>query len=85
LEPTNADPLAFLIGRRYSLTMDTPKLARGLYRTGSYEAGNAAAYVTDGTMAFEIDESTYRMRPYLPVFDGLPTREEYEANGGKVA
>lgn len=65
--------------------MDTTKRTRGLYRTGSYESGNAAAYVTDGTMGFEIDEATYRMRPYLPVFDGLPTKEEYQANGGQVA
>lgn len=65
--------------------MSESKSPRGLYRTGTYEGGDAAAYVTDGTMGFEVDEATYRMRPYLPVFDRLPTKAEYEANGGKIA
>ena len=65
--------------------MTTTKISRGLNRTGTYESGATYAYVTDGTMGFDVDEATYRRRPYFPVYDALPTKEEYEANGGKVA
>ena len=44
-----------------------------------------SAYVTDGALSFDVDEATYRMGPYFPVYDALPTKEEYEANGGKNA
>jgi hypothetical protein len=77
--------LALLPSRVYPKGMTTTKNARGLYRTGTYDSGATYAYVTDGTQGFEINEATYRGGAYVPAYDALPTKEEYEANGGKVA
>ena len=60
------------------------KVTRGLYRTGSYEAGDLSAFVSDGTMGFDIPEGDYRTRGYNPTFEALPTREEYETIKGEV-
>lgn len=65
--------------------MTATRSPRGRYRTGSYEAHDLSAFVSDGTMGFDVPEHLYRERGYNPTFEALPTREEYEANGGRVA
>jgi hypothetical protein len=66
--------------------MSELKRPYGRYRWQVPGSESAFAYVSDGTLAFDIDEATYRMRNYLPAFDGLPTKEEeYLQNGGKLA
>jgi len=49
------------------------KRPRGLYRTPGW------AYVTDGTMTFDITESDYRRSAYKPDYDGLPSKQDYDA------
>lgn len=44
----------------------------GLYRT------NAWAYVTNGTMAFQVPEAEYRALGYEPNYDNLPWKESYD-------
>ncbi len=45
---------------------------RGLYRTIAW------AYVTDGTMAFQVPEAEYRALGYEPDYDNLPWKERYD-------
>jgi hypothetical protein len=49
---------------------------RGLYRTIAW------AYVTNGTMAFQVPEANYRAFGYEPNYDNLPWKEDYEAAKG---
>ena len=42
---------------------------RGLYRTIAW------AYVTNGTMAFQVPEADYRAFGYEPHYDNLPWKE----------
>ena len=46
---------------------------RGLYRTIAW------AYVTNGTMAFQVAEADYRAFGYQPDYDKLPWQESYDA------
>ena len=62
--------------------MTAARLPKGLYRTGSYETGDAAAFVDGGSMGFEVNEARYRDASYSPPFDSLPTKKDFEANGG---
>jgi hypothetical protein len=71
--------------RGYLDGMTELKRPYGRYRWQMPESESAFAYVSDGTLAFDIDEATYRMRSYLPAFDALPTKEEHLQNGGKLA
>jgi len=45
----------------------------GLYRTPGW------AYVTDGTMTFDILERDYRRSGYKPDYDSLPFKQDYDA------
>ena len=49
---------------------------RGLYRTIAW------AYVTSGTMAFQVPEADYRAFGYEPDYDNLPWKESYDAAKG---
>jgi hypothetical protein len=71
-------------GQRYLRGMTELKRSYGRYRWQVPESEAAYAYVSDGALAFDIDEAAYRMRGYLPAFDALPTKEEYVQNGGKI-
>jgi hypothetical protein len=54
------------------LSEDVAKMAevfRGLYRTIAW------AYVTNGTMAFQVPEADYRAFGYEPHYDDLPWKE----------
>jgi len=46
---------------------------RGLYRIPCW------AYITDGTLAFDITEAHYRKHGYEPPYDNLPSKQQYEA------
>ena len=46
---------------------------RGLYRTIAW------AYVTNGTVAFQVPEADYRAFGYQPDYDKLPWKESYDA------
>jgi len=50
---------------------------RGLYRT------SGAAFVTDGSTAFDIPEEEYRASLYPPDYDDLPSKDAYRANQGR--
>jgi len=61
------------------LFKDVAKMAevfRGLYRTIAW------AYVTNGTMAFQVPEADYRAFGYEPHYDNLPWKENYDAAKG---
>ena len=58
---------------------------RGLYRIGDMQAGDTFARVKDGLGVRTITEAAYRISPYLPVYDALPSREEFLNNGGRDA
>jgi len=61
------------------LSTDVTKMAeafRGLYRT------IACAYVTSGTMAFQVPEADYPAFGYEPLYDNLPWKENYDAAKG---
>jgi hypothetical protein len=49
------------------------KTFRGLYRTIAW------AFVTNGTMAFQVPETEYRAFGYQPDYDSLPWKESYDA------
>ena len=49
---------------------------RGLYRTIAW------AYVTNGTMEFQVPEADYRAFGYEPNYDNLPWKENYDAAKG---
>lgn len=65
--------------------MTASRTPRGLYREGTYESGDTTAWITDGTIGMTIPEATYRLRGYSPAYDALPTKAEYEENGGSSA
>ena len=46
---------------------------RGLYRTTAW------AYVTNGTMSFQVPETEYRAFRYEPDYDKLLWKENYDA------
>ena len=46
---------------------------RGLYRTIAW------AYVTNGTMAFQVQEAEYRAFGYRPDYDEPPWKESYDS------
>jgi len=46
---------------------------RGLYRTVAW------AYVTNGTMSFQVSETEYRGFAYKPDYGTLPWKENYDA------
>jgi len=60
------------LGRRLGADMQA-KPFRGLYRTVAW------AYVTNGTMSFQVPEAEYRAFKYEPDFDSLPWKESYNA------
>ncbi|MGA0601762.1 hypothetical protein ACO2Q3_13735 [Caulobacter sp. KR2-114] len=60
------------------------KRPHGRYRETNPASGATYANVSDGSMAFDIDEATYRLREYLPAYDALPTKAEYLENGGQI-
>jgi hypothetical protein len=43
----------------------------GLYRTVAW------AYVTNGTMSFQVPEAEYRAFGYKPAYEKLPWKEDY--------
>jgi hypothetical protein len=49
------------------------KAFRGIYRTTAW------AYVTNGTMAFQVPEADYRAFGYEPDYNKLPWKESYDA------
>jgi hypothetical protein len=49
------------------------KQPRGLFRTPGW------AYVTDGTMTFDITESDYPRSGYKPDYERLPSKHDYDA------
>ncbi len=49
------------------------------------KSGPTYARVTDGAIKRTISEADYRLGDCLPVYDALPTKDEYIANGGKDA
>jgi hypothetical protein len=53
------------------------KAFRGLYRTVAW------AYVTNGTMAFQVPEADYHAFGNEPDYDNLPWRENYNAAKGR--
>jgi hypothetical protein len=53
------------------------KVAHGLYRVPGW------AYVTGGTIAFDISETDYRAGGYAPVYEEIPTKEDYDASQAK--
>jgi hypothetical protein len=46
---------------------------RGLYREVAW------AYVTNGTMSFQVPEADYRAFGYEPAYEKLPWKEDYLA------
>ena len=52
---------------------------RGLYRTIAW------AYVTNGTMAFQVPEAEYRAFGYQPDYNQLPWKDGYSPNAGTAA
>jgi hypothetical protein len=61
-------------GAHYIAAMATE--FRGLYRTIAW------AYVTNGSMAFQVPEMDYRAFGYEPDYDSLPWQESYDAAKG---
>jgi hypothetical protein len=49
------------------------KVVRGLYRFPGW------AYITDGTMTFDIREEDYRAKGYRPDYNKLPSKPDYDA------
>ena len=49
------------------------KVPHGIYRTPGW------AYVTDGTMGFDVPEGNYRSRGYKPPYERLPSKNDYDA------
>jgi hypothetical protein len=43
------------------------------------------AWVSDGSIEMDVPESRYRENGYEPPFDGLPSKEEYEAAKAKAS
>jgi hypothetical protein len=62
-------------------------MANGLYRTISRKPGQHYAFVDYGTASDigEIPRDLYERRGYLPKFDSLPTKAEFDAANGKEA
>jgi hypothetical protein len=58
--------------------MDTRK-PHGQYRTEPSDDHEPMAYVYGGGSPSYVTEGTYRARGYLPVFERLPTEDEYDA------
>lgn len=54
--------------------MGVTKLAKGVYRDS-----DGWVTVDYGTSRMPIDRDTYEENGYLPPFDKLPSKEEYEA------
>ena len=62
------------------------KVFRGLYRTRGVGGLPNRAYLTDGTMGFDVSEGRYHEKRYKPSFDRLPSKAEYqEAEGAKAS
>jgi hypothetical protein len=56
---------------------------RGIYRTLGGEGLPNYAWVVYGTAAaFDVPEEYYRVRRYMPEFEHLPWKEEYDAIHG---
>jgi hypothetical protein len=53
------------------------EVTHGLYRVPGW------AYVTDGTIAFDISETDYRAGGYTPVYEEIPPKEDYDAGQAK--
>jgi hypothetical protein len=49
------------------------KVVRGLYRLPG------RAYITDGTMTFDIREEDYRAKEYRPDYNELPSKSDFDA------
>jgi hypothetical protein len=60
-------------GRQNLIVTRMTKTFRGLYRTIAW------AFVTNGTMAFQVPETEYRAFGYQPDYDNLPWKESYNA------
>lgn len=60
-------------------------MATGLYRTTTPGSGAEYAFVDYGVGSSigEIPRPLYEERGYMPAFDDLPTKEEYEARQHK--
>jgi hypothetical protein len=74
-----------MLGGKHGELIMTP---RGLYRyrypLEPQESGAEYACVLYGTVHDEgVSRPYYEQSGYEPPFDKLPTKEEYEANGGK--
>lgn len=52
---------------------------QGQYRTEPAGNHGAMAYVINDGVASYIPEEAYRQKKYLPVFDELPTEDEYDS------
>ena len=55
------------------------KTPHGLYRTQGMGGLSNSVRVTDGTIAFDMEEGHYRDKGYEPDFDVLPWKPEYDA------
>jgi len=54
------------------------KLHQGRYRTPAKGDRPPMAYVIDGAHASYISEEQYRAKKYEPMFEDLPTEDEYD-------
>jgi hypothetical protein len=52
---------------------------QGQYRTPATEQRPPMAYVIDGRIATFVTEEVYQAKGYEPVFEKLPTEDEYNA------
>jgi hypothetical protein len=57
--------------------MPDPKKARGLYKMKALGEGQARVWVSDGETGFAAFEDVYRAGAYAPLFETLPTRENW--------
>jgi hypothetical protein len=62
-----------------TIIADMEKELRGLYRTV------ACAYVTNGTMSFQVREADYRAFGYEPDYDNLPWKDDYLAGNARAS
>ena len=72
-------PAPCFVVRSAAVERMMPKWPRGQYRTQPGAKRKQMAYVIDGNIASFLDEETYRAKGYEPVFDQLPTEDEYHA------
>jgi len=55
------------------------RFVEGRYRTEASEHRPARAYVIDGAKAYFLTEEAYRAKKFRPLFETLPTEDQYHA------